>query len=130
MQPIGGDFFLYGMSRGSVMVGTSNRTSTQAVVVPGNAAVTTASKLTDNKTLLAPVGEFEFGVAWGQALSRRPLDPTRDVVPAAPILWVKAGVVVDIWGGMGILSAQDNAQGYSGGSLLLYGFSVLAGLDY
>ncbi len=130
LHPLPNYFFLYGVSRGSFMVGKNNRTSTLAVVVSGNAAASTATKVHEDKTEFIPVGEFEFGVAWGKPLAGPPAGVVREV-KTGPVLWLKAGVVADIWGGLGILSAPDNVQGFSGGgSLFLFGFSVLAGVDY
>jgi hypothetical protein len=130
LHPLDGNLFLYGVSRGSVLVGTNNRTSTLLVVVPGSSTASTSTKLTDNKTDLIPVGEFEFGMAWGKPLAPRPADAVRGAGQTGPHLWIKAGLVANIWGNLGSLSAPDGSQGFSDSRLLLYGFSVQAGVNY
>src|SRR5262249_2648891 len=107
---------------------TNNRTSTLSVVVSGNGAASRATKLTENRTEFIPVGEFELGLAWGRPLAARPADPAA-VYPGA-VLWVKAGLIADGWGSLGLLSAADNGQGFSDSNLFLFGFSVLAGLEF
>jgi hypothetical protein len=133
IHPLRHNFFLYGVSRGSFLLGTNNRFSTLSVVVAGNAAASTTTKLTENKTELIPVGEFEVGVAWGKPLAPGPVNAlaaAETVPPTGPILWVKAGFVADVWGSLGFLSAPNNIGGFSDSALFLYGFSVMAGVDF
>jgi hypothetical protein len=130
LHPLEHNFFLYGVARGSVLVGTNNRTSTLSVVVPANPAGSTATKLTDDHTNIVPVGEFEVGVAWGKPLAPQSAEATRAAEVTGPLLWIKAGLVADIWGQLGVLSAPDNNQGFSDSRLLLYGFSVQVGIHY
>src|SRR5262249_2454846 len=110
-----------------------NRVSTSSGVVTGNGAASTSTKLTDNKTEFIPVGQFEFGLGWGRPLGR-PLLAQERIAPEAtvtgPVLWLKASVVADVWGGLGLLSSPSTAQGFSDSALVLYGFSVMAGVDF
>jgi hypothetical protein len=133
LYPLPRNFFLYGVSRGSFMLGTNNRISTSSVTGSGGSPAGTMSKLTDNKSEFIPVGEFEFGVGWGTPLGKPvgtpPGVPPPDS-PAGPILWVKAGFVADVWGDLGLLSSSNGIQGFSDSALFLYGFSVMAGLDF
>jgi hypothetical protein len=129
LHPLPRNFFLYGTSRGSFLLGTNHRYSTQSVVVSGNAAASTSAKVLDNKTELIPVGEFEAGVAWGRLLSPRQA-ATQLAVPTGRILWIKTGMVADVWGGLGLLSASNGVNGFANSPLVLWGFSVMAGIQF
>jgi hypothetical protein len=122
-----GYFFLYGVSRGSFLLGTNNRTSTLTTTVAGSSLGTT--NLTENKTNFIPIGEFEAGLAWGKPLAIGRAD-VLGTVNSGPLLWLKAGMVADIWGGLGLLSPQDGVQGFSTTRMFLFGFSVLAGVQF
>lgn len=126
-HPLCEDWFLYGSSRGSFLLGLNNRNSDFSVVVPGVSGVSTSGKLAENKSSFIPTGEFEVGIAWGRLQPRSVLSQT---LRTGPLLWVKGGFVADVWGNLGLLSASPLAQGFSGGALFLYGFSVMAGLDF
>jgi hypothetical protein len=128
LHPLPRNFFLYGVARGSFLLGTNDRNSNLSVVVAGSSA-STSTKLTENKTEFLPIGEFEVGVAWGKALFATQV-PGAATGKAGPLLWVKAGLIADIWGELGFLSAIDQAQGFSDGRLFLYGFSVMAGIQF
>jgi hypothetical protein len=132
LQPLRHDFFLYGVARGSFMLGTNNRNSTLAVVVVDNSAASTSIKQTENETDFIPVGEFELGLGWGKPLGQRAraMQGVADPTPTGPILWIKAGLVADIWGELGLLTPQDGLQGFSNSPLFLYGFTVMAGLEW
>jgi hypothetical protein len=132
LYPMSHNFFLYGVARGSFMLGTNNRVSTASVTVTGT-TVGTTTKLTDNKTEFIPVGEFEFGIGWGKPLGQPLLTPENPAPPTAttgPVLWVKAGFIFDAWGGLGLLSSPSTAEGFSNSNLILYGFTVMAGLEF
>ena len=130
LQPLPADFFLYGVSRGSFLVGTNNRNSVSAVVVSGNAAASSSTKVTENKTEFIPVGEFEVGVAWGAPLFPKQAEALAAAGTAGPLGWVKAGLIADLWGGLGLLSSAQRPHEFSDSSLFLFGFSVMAGVEF
>jgi hypothetical protein len=130
LHPLPRNFFLYGVTRGSFMLGTNNRVSTSTVVA--NGAGSTSTKLTDNRTEFIPVGEFEAGVGWGKPLGKQIETAERAAAApvTGPILWVKAGLVADIWGDLGLLAAPAGSNSFSDSPLFLWGFTVMAGLDF
>jgi hypothetical protein len=131
LHPLRGDFFIYGVARGSFVVGTNNRNTNITVSISGNTA-TSPPALSENKTQFIPVGEFEVGLAWGKVLgTKRAQALAAAAAPKqAPLLWIKGGLIADIWGGLGLLSASDSTQSFTDDSMVLWGFSVLAGLDF
>ena len=119
---------LYGLSRGSVLAGRNNRTSTFSTVVVAPGA-SSSGQLTERKTTLIPAGEFEVGVSWGL--------PLRTATPSGalpPVLWLRGGFVTQIWGGLGLpdppLGSSLRGGTFRQSSLVLYGFTILAGLSY
>src|SRR5262249_45480018 len=110
-------------ARGSFLLGTNNRNST---LTPSGG---TATKLTENRTDFVPVGEFDVGLAWGQVLARTQAQAL-GAAQSGPILWVKVGLIADIWGELGLLTPQNGVQGFSDSQLVLFGFTVLAGVQF
>jgi hypothetical protein len=121
-------FGLYTLSRGSVLAGRNDRSSTFATVLAAGGS--TSGQATERVTKLLPVGEFEVGISYGLPLKKR----AAAGVALPPILWFRTGVVAQVWGGMGLPPPPVNAslQGgsFSNTSLFLYGFTVLAGFSY
>jgi Legionella pneumophila major outer membrane protein precursor len=119
-------FALYGLARGSLLVGQNNRTSTFSTVIAGDGS--TAGQLTERRSQLIPVGEFELGASWGLPLGKR---TALGAAPMPPVVWLRAGWITQIWGGLGLLSPPPNStlQGatFSGAPLLLYGFTIQVG---
>jgi hypothetical protein len=116
---------IYGFSRGSVLAGRNNRTSTYSVVVPGIPGASTADQITDLRTILIPVGEFEAGLSW-----MKPVPVRAAATNLAPLTWIRAGMAAQVWGGMGLLEAPTVRVFFADRPLVLYGFTVAAGLDY
>src|SRR5262249_28992424 len=91
---------LYGLSRGSLLVGRNNRTSTFATVIRDGSPPSSPGQITESRTLLIPVGEFELGVSWGLPIER----PGRRSTPnLTRYYWFRAGAVAQVWGGLGLL---------------------------
>jgi hypothetical protein len=130
LQPLPCDFYVYGISRGSFLLGNDNRVSSTTVVTGTTAAASTTTKLTENKTDFIPIGEFEIGVAWGKPLAPHPAAAAGTVPPKGALLWVKVGLVASVWGNLSVLSAQDSVQGFTDSRFFLWGFSVLAGVQF
>jgi hypothetical protein len=123
-QPVGGRFFLYERARGSLLIGTNSRSSSLSAAVPG-AADSSGVVVTEDRTVWAPAGEFEAGVAWVTGLNGRAAAD-----PNAARLWIKAGAVAQIWGDLALLSAADAGRQFSDSSLFLFGFTLTAGIEY
>jgi hypothetical protein len=79
---------------------------------------------------LISVGEFETGLAWGVPFRK----PTPGGGNPPGILWIRGGLVAQIWGGLGLMNPPVNST-LQGGSfaenpLVLYGFTIQAGLNF
>jgi hypothetical protein len=116
----------YGFARGSVMAGTNNRSSTYSIVVPSLVNANSADQITDSRTVLIPVGEFEAGLSWIRPLTKQ--QPT--ATPYAPLMWFRAGMAAQVWGDLGLLDTPAVQLAASQHALILYGFTVSAGLSY
>ncbi|HJZ58415.1 MAG TPA: Lpg1974 family pore-forming outer membrane protein [Gemmataceae bacterium] len=117
---------VYGFSRGSVLAGRNNRSSTFSVVVPGVGAASTADQITDQRTILIPVGEFEVGVSWMKPVRLRPVVEPRFI----PLTWFRAGMATQVWGDLGLLESPTVRLFSPDRPLILYGFTVSAGVTY
>jgi hypothetical protein len=124
---------LYGLSRGSLLVGRNLRTSTFATVVTDGSGASSSGQVSESKTVLIPVGEFELGVSWGLPINRR-AGSAGD--RPQPFTWIRAGAVVQVWGGLGLLPPPINSPiqggllGTSNSPLVLVGFTVMAGVSF
>ena len=120
-------FGLYSISRGSLLAGRNNRTSTFATVL--EAGGSTSGQATERVSRLLPVGEFEVGLSYGLPLKKR---VGGTALP--PILWFRTGAVAQVWGGMGLMEPPVNASlrsgSFSDSNLVLYGFTVLSGVSF
>ena len=118
---------IYTISRGSLLAGRNNRTSTFSTVL--DAGGSTSGQATERVTKLLPVGEFEIGLSYGLPLRKRAA-----AAALPPVLWFRTGAVAQVWGGMGLMEPPVNATlrngSFSDSSLVLYGFTVLAGFSY
>jgi hypothetical protein len=130
LHPLPSNFFLYGTSRGSFLIGTNNRDSSYSVVATSIPGASTSAKVTENKTKFIPVGEFEFGLAWGKPLSPRRVQAQAAAGQVGAVLWLKGGMVFDVWGGLELLAPSDTFHPFTDGSLFLYGFTILGGIDF
>lgn len=112
----------YGRSRGSLLVGRTSRQSNFAVVVPGGGAGTTSSSLSEDKTDILSVGEFEVGLVW----DNREWCAGEEVAPDT-LMWLKLGYLASVWGDSSLLAAGTSSD-FRTGSLLVQGFTLQAGV--
>jgi hypothetical protein len=119
-MPVAEDWAWFVGGRGSVLVGTNERSSNAAVVVAGLPGF--ADSLAESKTTLVPAAELEVGVAWGSELGCR---LAHGDVP--PVLSIRVAAVGQYWGGLGPLAA-GSGQGFRPSDLFLGGVSVTVGL--
>ena len=119
LYPLTERIALYSNTRASILIGNDQRDSTIIV----GAANTTAE---ENRTLFMPSGEIEIGIAYGMPLPHRGERPS-----VAPLLWIKAGFIGQVWGDIGLLHVNDKmGNQFDDSHLVLYGFTVQVGLDY
>jgi hypothetical protein len=117
------NFFLYSVTRGSLLVGSNDRTSFSSVEGPLGVTVVAA---TESKTDLIPVGELEAGIAWSTPVGR-----VQDAATGrSPLLWIKVGAVGQLWGDLGLLAASSPADPFAESHLYLYGVTVLVGVEF
>ncbi len=121
--PLKGSFCCYWFSRGSFLIGTNIRDTHTSIAIEGSTE-SGGAKLTESRTVISPVGEFELGFAYGI-----PLETTSRGNTLAPLVWMKLGAVFNVWGELGLLSIADGPQHFSDGDLCLYGFNVLLGIQ-
>ncbi len=109
---------LYSNIRGSLLAGPNRKAST--LQVPGQTAINIES---DERSLV-PVGEAEFGFAWGTATAS--LLRWGYVSESNPtIVGLKVAAVGQFWGNVGYLSAARPSQSrFNAGDLYLYGAVV------
>lgn len=121
-HPCGEYWSLYSGMRGSVLIGQNDRKSTVSSSPANVTGDSPANTLTENKTDVLPVGEFELGAQMALPLNRR--------APAANsgIFFLRVGLIGQFWGGAGFLSASQNHVRFSDRDLFLAGFSLSAGL--
>lgn len=126
--PVTNSLWLYGNSRGSMLLGRNERQANYSVLVvdAGGAptAGTASSTVTENKTDIIPVGEFEGGIVWD--LAEQFCD--EDSEPGN-MIWFKLGYVAQVWGDVGLTSA-GTGQPFRDGELFLQGFTCQAGVAY
>ena len=114
---------LYSQMRGSILIGDNNRDSSITVVAPGAPSATHAS---EDATEFVPILEFEMGIVYGVPINRP--GPTPNF---GPILWIKTGLVGQMWGDLGLLNINNTGgHQFSDSPLWLVGFAVQVGLDY
>src|SRR5262249_49146970 len=118
---------LFGSSRGSVIVGPNNRSSTVSLVSPANPTGSNATVATENRTVIIPTGEFEIGILWGTPIHHATAPPVGTV---GPLLWVRVSLVAEFWGDAGFIPSATPNPSFSGSNLLLYGFAIMGGIDY
>lgn len=122
--PVSGSLWAYGKARGSMLLGRNERQANFSVVAAGGGAGTASSTVTEDKTDIIPVGEFETGIVWD--LAEQFCDEDTD---PGNMIWLKLGYVAQIWGDVGLVSA-GTGQPFRDGSLLLQGFTCQAGIAY
>jgi hypothetical protein len=113
----------YWFSRGAFLIGTNIRDTHTSLAVNGSLS-SGGTKLTETRTVIAPVGEFELGIAYSIPLRKS------TAASPAPLVWFKIGAVADLWGNLGLLSITDGPEHFSDGSLFVYGFNVLLGFQH
>jgi hypothetical protein len=126
--PVTNSLWLYGNSRGSMLLGRNERQANYSVLVAGAGGVpvagTASNTVTEDKTDIIPVGEFEGGFVWDLA------EQFSDEESASGnMVWFKLGYVAQVWGDVGLTSA-GTGQPFRDGSLFLQGFTVQAGVAY
>ncbi|MCI0681007.1 MAG: Lpg1974 family pore-forming outer membrane protein [Gemmataceae bacterium] len=123
LYPLTEQLAAYSNVRGSLLIGNDERDSSINITAP---MASSATAVTENRTLLMPVGELEIGLIYGFPLAHR--GPPQSV---APLLWLKTGFVGQIWGDIGLLRINDTmGNQFSDSHLYLFGFTVQVGLDY
>lgn len=126
--PLTNSLWLYGNSRGSMLLGRNERQANYSVLVSGAggvpAAGTASNTVTEDKTDIIPVGEFEGGFVWD--LAEHFCDEESE---PGNMVWFKLGYVAQVWGDVGLTSA-GTGQPFRDGSLFLQGFTVQAGVAY
>lgn len=126
--PVTNSFWLYGNTRGSMLLGRNERQANYSVLVVDGAGAPTAgtasSTVTEDKTDIIPVGEFEAGVVWD--LAEQFSDEGSE---AGNMVWFKLGYVAQVWGDVGLVSAGVG-QPFRDGDLFLQGFTCQAGVAY
>lgn len=126
--PVTNSLWLYGNSRGSMLLGRNERQANYSVLVSGAggapAAGTASNTVTEDKTDIIPVGEFEGGFVWD--LAEQFCDEESD---PGNMVWFKLGYVAQVWGDVGLTSA-GTGQPFRDGTLFLQGFTVQAGVAY
>lgn len=123
--PVHNKIAMYWITRGSLLIGNNERSTSNSVAVAGNPG-SGGIKLTESRTMVVPVGETELGLAWGVQIPRA--RGVRGIPP--PLTWVKIGAVIDVWGQLGLLPFTDGPNHFSDGRLSLYGFSLLFGFQH
>ncbi|MGZ0170732.1 MAG: Lpg1974 family pore-forming outer membrane protein [Planctomycetales bacterium] len=126
--PVSNSFWLYGNTRGSMLLGRNERQANYSVLVVDGAGAPTAgtasSTVTEDKTDIIPVGEFEAGFVWD--LAEQFCD---DGSEPGNMVWFKLGYVAQVWGDVGLVSAGVG-QPFRDGDLFLQGFTCQAGVAY
>lgn len=126
--PVTNSLWLYGNSRGSMLLGRNERQANYSVLVvdAGGAPIagTASSTVTENKTDIIPVGEFEAGIVWD--LAEQFFDEGSE---PGNMIWFKLGYVAQVWGDVGLTSA-GTGQPFRDGDLFLQGFTCQAGVAY
>jgi len=120
--PAGQDWVAFLGTRGSILIGENQRSSSATVVAAGLPAF--ADALSESKTTLVPVVEAEAGIEWGTDLGTR-----LALGEAPPQFCIRVAGVGQYWGGMGPLSA-GSSQGFRTNDLFLAGVSVQIGLRH
>jgi hypothetical protein len=126
--PVTNSLWVYGNSRGSMLLGRNERQANYSVLVvdAGGAptAGTASNTVTEDKTDIIPVGEFEAGIVWD--LAEQFCDEGSE---PGNMVWFKLGYVAQIWGDVGLTSA-GTGQPFRDGDLFLQGFTCQAGVAY
>jgi len=126
--PVTNSLWFYGNSRGSMLLGRNERQANYSVLVAdtgGTPSVGTASStVTENKTDIVPVGEFEGGIVWD--LAEQFCD---EGLERGNMIWFKLGYVAQVWGDVGLTSAGTDLL-FRDGDLFLQGFTCQAGIAY
>ncbi len=122
--PMDNGFSLYSNTRGSLLIGTNHKHSFYSLTVAANPALGQQGDVDETKRDLVPVGEVEVGVMWHRELANE-----RGAAVSGPLLWVQAGLVGQVWGGAGMLSALENPQRFDDDELFLYGVSIVVGIE-
>ncbi len=117
-------FFL--ITRGSVLLGENVRTSQATTSIIGNPAASRVANLSDTRTEALPIGELELGLEWGTALTDPPALTGQH---RGPLVFVRAGVLGQVYGNVGLLSAGAVAQDFSDQALYVVGVTLLVGIQ-
>ncbi len=125
-KPLNDRWVFFLLTRGSILLGENVRTSQATTSIAGNAAASRVANISETGTEALPVGELEFGLEWGTLLARpAPLGQT-----SGPLVFVRVGVLGQVYGNVGLLSAQATPQDFSEHSLYLVGVTLLVGFQH
>ncbi len=113
----------YTTNRVSLLVGPNNRKS---VANGTDAGGTFNNSLVENRTVLLPAVEFEFGLRYLAPLDSRQFQ----VNGTGPLLSARIGFVGQMWGGSGFLPAAGADARFTNRPLYLVGVTFLAGIQY
>ncbi len=131
-RPIGDslEWSVYSGVRGSILLGQNNRSSDLSGQKPNSQpeppTIPYTLKLTENKSMLMPIGELEMGISYVSE------DKKIDIIgneKRSRSYFVRVGVNGQIWGGAGYINSQDQGN-FRDRALYLVGFTVLAGMQY
>ena len=109
-------------ARQSLTLGENRRNSTVTVTAPG---VGYSDNQFDNRTLLSPATELEWGFDWGRDLAHAHRNHER-----GPAFNIRVAAVAQYWYGLGPLSAGPDGQGFQRNDLFLVGGYLQAGLKF
>lgn len=123
-QPLTPRLVIFGRTRGSFLVGDNDKASSYSLNIASAPSAAVARSLSESRTEVVPVGEFECGLVWN---NRDVVNVPANRVPQG-LLWVKAGFVSQVWGDSSLLSAGTGTE-FRGGDLYLYGFTIQVGLE-
>ncbi|HEY8505083.1 MAG TPA: Lpg1974 family pore-forming outer membrane protein [Gemmataceae bacterium] len=119
VHPVSEALALYNSTRASVLIGPNNRKSVVATAGVLN------NSLIENETLWMPVVEAEAGV---QYVLGSPGGATAG--GAGPLVYLRAGLVGQVWGLAGFLPAGASGAGFGERPLYLVGFTLSVGTQW
>jgi hypothetical protein len=117
-------FYFFTLVRGSVTIGTNQRSSSYGTTI-GPAGAPFANSISENRISLVPVGELYSGIEFQRLTALR---FTKCGESFAEVT-IRLGFTGQIWGDVGMPSALASTQA-NNGSLYLVGFLIAAGINF